>query len=88
MSKECSFCKREGIEPPAIGTRATGSYRSLNHEINKQGEYYQPVRVFNGYVCEMHADTVEWVKLTWQRNKPEFPHGEFDSGLHWRGEYA
>jgi len=63
LVKECSFCKREGIEPPAMGTKANGVYRSLTHELNRKGEFYQPTKVFNGYICEMHANDVEWIKL-------------------------
>jgi hypothetical protein len=86
MEKPCSFCVREGIDPPATGSKATGVYYSDNFEISRRtGQYYRPTLVFNGYVCEMHAQTVEWSKLTWIREKSEFPHGEFDNGGHWIG---
>ena len=58
--KDCSFCKREGLDPPALGSKATGSYRQIG-----AFEVSHP-QVFNGYVCEMHADTIEWIKLNWK----------------------
>lgn len=59
QQKECTFCKRDGIEPPAMGDRATGSYR-------RAGTWDTQSRVFNGYVCEMHSDTVDWNKLRYK----------------------
>lgn len=59
QEKPCTFCTREGVVPPATGSRASGSYRELgSFETSKP-------RVFNGYVCEMHADNVHWESLNW-----------------------
>ena len=83
--KPCSFCKRAGIWPFPYGARATGAYRSDKIEINAKGDFYQPVIPFNGYLCDMHANDIDWVKLSnWVKEKPEFKHGEFDNGLHWQ----
>lgn len=83
--KPCTFCRKEGIQPPAMGSKATGCYASDFHQI-RNGEFYQPTIVFNGYVCEMHAKDVEWIRLKWKREKSEFTYGEFDNGKHWKGE--
>lgn len=34
------------------------------------------------YICEFQNIP------SWYHEKPEFPHGEFDNGNHWKGEYA
>lgn len=61
--KPCTFCTREGITPPASGSRANGSYRQFAvFDVGKP-------RVFNGYVCEMHADNVDWITLNWHTDK-------------------
>lgn len=59
IEKPCSLCKAEGIEPPALGSKATGSYI-------REGTWDFRHTVFNGYVCEMHASTISWNKLTWK----------------------
>lgn len=56
----CVFCRREGIEPPAAGSYATGSYRQdTGYGLNRA----QP---FRGNVCDMHHDTIEWVSFKWR----------------------
>jgi hypothetical protein len=54
----CSFCLREEWgDDPALGRPATGSYRK------DRGFGLEKPVVFSGYVCDMHADNVEWVSL-------------------------
>jgi hypothetical protein len=57
MSKPCSFCQRESIEPPCEGSKAVGSYRDIT-----TWETTRP-KVFNGYLCDFHIDNVEWISL-------------------------
>ena len=58
--KPCTFCKKQGINPPAMGNRATGSYR-----VTGEWETSRP-KVFNGFCCDFHADNVEWVSFNWR----------------------
>ena len=58
--KPCTFCQREGKRPAALGHRATGTYIIVG-----TWGITQTVR-FNGYVCEMHQDNINWVgRLKW-----------------------
>jgi hypothetical protein len=51
----CSLCLREGYEGAAAGSRATG---------RRYDEGLERYVVFNGYVCDMHAEDIE--SLRWR----------------------
>ena len=56
--RPCVFCQWEGVNPPAEGEMATGSYRPID-----AFEVGRPLP-FRGHVCDMHRNDIEWVSLS------------------------
>lgn len=54
---DCHFCRSAGIEPPAEGSYAEGTYFD--------GIACERPTKFRGMICDMHKDDLEWIEFRW-----------------------